>query len=104
MLTTDGSGNRSWTSDVSASTVTTPALTVTNLPSFSADLSGTLVLSGAGNFFQVPTWRTNDATLTNLHDSGNHFDEASGTFTAPVNGLYFFSAQVRFDGVNSGDF
>ncbi len=104
LLSTDGSGNHSWTNDVSVNSVTTSALTVTGLPSFSADLNGTLVLSGAGSFFQVPTWRTNDATLTNLHDSGNHFDESTGTFTAPVNGLYFFSAQVRFDGVNSGFF
>ncbi|MEW7291132.1 C1q-like domain-containing protein [Aquimarina sp. 2304DJ70-9] len=104
LLTTDGSGNRSWTNDVATNSVTTSALTVTGLPSFSADLSGTLVLSGAGNFVRVPSWRTSDATLTNLHDNGNHFDEASGTFTAPVNGLYFFSAQIRFDGVNSGDF
>ncbi|GAA4279143.1 C1q-like domain-containing protein [Aquimarina mytili] len=104
LLSTDGSGNHSWTNDVSANSVTTSALTVTGLPSFSADLSGTLVLSGAGNFVRVPSWRTSDATITNLHDNGNHFDEASGTFTAPVNGLYFFSAQIRFDGVNSGDF
>ena len=104
LLTTDGSGNHSWTNSVSASSVTTPALTVTGLPSFSADLNGTLVLSGAGSFVQVPTWRTSDATVTNLHDNGNHFDEATGTFTAPVNGLYFFSAQVRFDGITSGHF
>ena len=104
ILTTDGSGNHSWSNDVNANSVTTSALTVTNLPSFSADLDGTLVLSGAGSFVQVPTWRTSDATVTNLHDNGNHFDESTGTFTAPVNGLYFFSAQVRFDGVTSGHF
>ena len=104
VMTTDGSGNASWSSDVTTSSVTTSALTVTNLPSFSADLDGTLVLSGAGSFVQVPTWRTSDATVTNLHDNGNHFDESTGTFTAPVNGLYFFSAQVRFDGVTSGHF
>ncbi len=104
LLTTDGSGNHSWTNNVNASSVTTPALTVTGLPSFSADLNGTLVLSGAGSYVQVPTWRTSDATVTNLHDNGNHFDEATGTFTAPVNGLYFFSAQIRFDGITSGFF
>ncbi len=104
VMTTDGSGNASWSSDITTSSVTTSALTVTNLPSFSADLDGTLVLSGAGSFVQVPTWRTSDATVTNLHDNGNHFDETTGTFTAPVNGLYFFSAQVRFDGITSGHF
>lgn len=103
ILTTDGT-NPSWTSDVSASSVTTNALTITSLPSFCADLNATLALSGAGNFFKVPSWRTSDAAVTNLHDNGNHFDEATGAFTAPVNGFYFFSAQVRFDGINSGFF
>ncbi|MDY8134887.1 C1q-like domain-containing protein [Aquimarina sp. 2201CG5-10] len=102
VLTSNGNGGSQWTSNISAATVETPALTITGLPSFCADLSGTLALSGAGNFFKVPSWRTSDAAVTNLHDNGNHFDETTGGFTAPVNGFYFFSAQVRFDGVNSG--
>ncbi len=104
VLTSNGSGGSQWTSNVSAATVETPALTITGLPSFCADLNGTLGISGAGTFFIVPTWRTSDAAVTNLHDNGNHFDETTGGFTAPVNGFYFFSAQVRFDGINSGFF
>ena len=104
VLTSNGSGGSQWSSNVSANSVTTSALTVAALPSFCADLDGTLVLSGAGNFFKVPTWRTADAVATNLHDNGNNFDESTGAFTAPVNGFYFFSAQIRFDGINSGFF
>ncbi len=102
ILISDGAGDSQWTSDVTTNSVTTNALKVTSLPSFSADLTNTLVLSGAGSFLDVPTWTTSNATLTNLHDNGNHFNETTGEFTAPENGLYYFSAQVRFDGINSG--
>ncbi|WP_075343423.1 beta strand repeat-containing protein [Tenacibaculum agarivorans] len=102
ILISDGSGDSQWTSDISTNSVTTNSLKVNSLPSFSADLSGTLVLSGAGSFLEVPSWRTSDASVGNLHDNGNHFDETTGKFTAPEDGLYYFSAQVRFDGINSG--
>ncbi|MBW1294134.1 C1q-like domain-containing protein [Aquimarina litoralis] len=103
VLISDGSGGSQWTSNVSAATVTTPALTITGLPAFAADLDGTKVLSGAGSFNNLSGWRTSDASLPkNLFDNGNHFNETTGEFTAPVDGFYQFNAQVRFDGVSTG--
>jgi hypothetical protein len=102
LLTTDGT-NPSWSSNVAATSVTTDALTVNNLPAFSADLNGSQSISGAGSFFRLDTWRTSDAGLpAHLYDNGNHFNETTGEFTAPYNGFYHFSAQIRFDDITTG--
>ena len=105
ILQTNGSGTASWSSNVSATSVTTDALTVNNLPAFSADLDGTQVLSGAGttSFSTLGNWRTSDAALpASLYDNGNHFNETTGEFTAPYNGFYYFTAQIRFDDITTG--
>lgn len=103
VLTSNGTGGSQWTSNISAATLETPALTIIGLPAFAADLNGTKVLSGAGSFLGLTGWRTSDAALPkNLFDNGNHFDETTGEFTAPVNGFYQFNAQIRFDGVSTG--
>ena len=104
VLTTNGTA-ASWTSDINATSVSTDALKVNNLPAFAADLSGTKVLSGAGSFVGLTGWRTSDPALPkNLFDNGNHFNESTGHFTAPVNGFYYFTAQIRYDGISSGYF
>ena len=105
VLQTNGSGTASWSSSVSATSVTTDALTVNSLPAFSADLDGTQVLSGAGttSFSTLGNWRTSDAALpASLYDNGNHFNETTGEFTAPYNGFYYFTAQIRFDDITTG--
>eukprot|EP00045_Choanoeca_perplexa_P014214 m.165956 g.165956 ORF g.165956 m.165956 type:complete len:232 (-) comp16608_c0_seq5:91-786(-) len=47
-------------------------------------------------------WRTN--VTAGLFDKGNVFDEAAGMFTAPVDGWYYASANVRIDGVSTASY
>ncbi len=53
--------------------------------------SGTTLLSGG--------WTT--ARDTYNHNDGGHFNTTTGRFTAPYDGLYFFSAHIRVDGINA---
>ncbi len=72
------------------------------LPSFAANANVAVSATAINTWYEASNWVTSSATATQLHDIGNHFNETTGRFTAPVAGLYNFNAQVRIDGVNSG--
>ena len=91
ILTTDGT-NPSWTNTVEATSVKIPSL-----PAFNVTKTSASVYTAAGPH-EVGSW---SASLNgDLFNDGSHLNLTNGRFTAPVDGLYFFSAQVRFDAVN----
>ena len=82
--------------------LTANGLKINSLPSFAANANMTVSATQANVWIEATSWITSSATATQLHDEGNHFDETTGRFTAPVDGLYNFSSQVRIDAVSSG--
>ena len=90
VLTTDGT-NPSWTDTVEATSVKIPSL-----PAFNVTSNGTSYTTVGEK--EVGDW--NSTVNTDLFNDGNHLNITNGRFTAPVDGLYFFSAQVRIDGIN----
>lgn len=90
ILTTDGT-NPSWTDTVEATSVKIPSL-----PAFNVTSNGTSYTSVGEK--EVGDW--NSTVNADLFNDGNHLNITNGRFTAPVDGLYFFSAQVRIDGLN----
>ena len=57
--------------------------TIPNQPYFKANKSA--VISGTG----VVVWNTV------VYNQGSHYDSSNGRFTAPINGLYWFSAKIN---------
>jgi hypothetical protein len=44
-------------------------------------------------------WLTSSSSFPSAFQNGNYFQ--NGAFTAPIDGYYFVSAQVRFDSVSA---
>ena len=60
-------------------------------PSFQVRYPGTTALNAGGSGIILVY---NSA----FHNVGNHYNTSNGRFTAPVDGIYIFNAQVRVDG------
>jgi hypothetical protein len=69
--------------------------TNTNQPAFYAYLSSSAgSVTGDGTFYRVIC----DTVLTN---QGSYYNNSTGLFTAPVTGLYSFTATIAFSGLTS---
>ena len=69
-------------------------VTCRNVPSFLISIDS---LTDTGNnaiIISENNGFTLSATTRNSHNFGNHFNEADGKFTAPVEGLYFFGYSI----------
>ena len=74
--------------------VVASSLTMPDRPAFSA-------ISVAQDFNSDGYHRMHfDDTVGRSFDIGDHFDPSAGTFTAPVDGLYWLSAEIRVDDYN----
>jgi len=78
----------------------TDQLQVDNLPAFASDLNSDLSESSTATFVEITGWRTSG--VNTLFNNTSDFNTSTGRFTAQRNGFYFFSAQIRIDGVGSG--
>lgn len=74
------------------------SLAVTDLPSFNVRLAAASSQTTTNTFVEVTGYTT--AGFSYLHNDGADMNVTNGRFTAPYDGLYFFSAQIRIDGVN----
>lgn len=91
VLKSDGAGGSTWSSDIEATSIK-----IASLPAFNVTSNGTSYTSVGEK--EVGDW--NSTGNTDLFNDGNHLNITNGRFTAPVDGLYFFSTQVRIDGLN----
>lgn len=81
------------TNDVIAAT-TTGAVTKPLQPAFLAQLTVSTAGGVTGNGAGFTLSSASGATLTSVFDQGSNFNAATGTFTAPVTGKYFFESRI----------
>ncbi|MEP0265937.1 hypothetical protein [Dokdonia sp.] len=93
ILTTDGT-TPSWTNTIEATSVKIPSL-----PAFNVTSNATAYTSAGAK--EVGNW--NSSVNADLFNDGSHLNITNGRFTAPVDGLYFFSAQTRIDAINGAN-
>lgn len=84
----------------------TQAATLAQLASsgaLSADTSGNVSIGGRILVNSQPAFNAqwNGTTWTSLYNNGNNFSTATGRFTAPVDGKYFFSTAMLKDAAQS---
>lgn len=92
LLVSDGANSGTWTNSPVLS-----GLQVNNYPAFTVYKFGGVFPEGSAlNPRQITSWGSN------IYNNGNHFNNASGHFVAPVSGIYFFSANMNFNVISSG--
>ncbi len=99
VLKSDGAGASTWSSDTEATSIK-----VVNFPTFAADLNSTPAFTSVNTWEKIGVWRSAgaEAGASHLHDNNSDFNATTGLFTAPVDGFYHMSAQIRVDGVSTG--
>lgn len=67
-------------------------------PAFHATLTASVSFTSANDDYEDLVM---DDAVTNI---GSHYSTSTGRFTAPVDGMYYFAANVRFDSMNNADY
>jgi len=69
------------------------AITTPLQPAFSAVKNGDQNIVAASTYETITTWTEN-------YDQGGDFDNSTGVFTAPVDGIYHFMVLIRIDSID----
>lgn len=74
------------------------AVTFPERPAFHATLTANVSFTSVKDDYEDLVM---DDAVTNI---GNHYSTSTGRFTAPVDGMYFFAANVRFDTIDNNNY
>lgn len=85
--------------------IKTDSLVITDFPAFRAELTTDIEITTIANTTQTITSWTDivSAAQETLFDLEDNFDPATGVFTVPKDGLYFFQVAWIFKGKHLGD-